>query len=201
MYPYINQKDPKNDFVYGPFVFAEQYPEHPKDLTISRNGCGLCAATMAVRILTGNNDLPLKEIADLAVKWCYHYRNDMKVLVPVLAETYGLGYRTTNDPDKLLKWLNDGGVAIIHAAGNRKSDGHIGLVSKAGHYVTAVEAHGTRLGILDPSKVPGKYDDPYHKEHVQVDGDLIYVDAYEMADDCQGKLPYFYLLRPAREDD
>ena len=78
----------------------------------------------------------------------------------------------TNDPQRLLYCLQTGGAAVILVRGDR--DGHIGLFSHSGHYITAIglDEEG-KVIILDPSLKDGKYDEPGREGKVTIQNDVI----------------------------
>lgn len=188
MYKYINQKDPKNDFVFG---------THPsgRELTIEKNGCGLCSATMIAQNLAGA-DVTLHDIAGLAVEWGYHQflvpHHVMKTFAPVLAEKFGLRLQTSCDGEELLECLHNGGMAIAHSCGD--IEGHIGVLSHFRHYVAVAAADGRTVTVLDPSLVPGKYDEDGRRGITTVKGDEVLMDIDTLVNDCQGNIPRFFLF-------
>lgn len=188
MYKYINQKDPKNNFVFG---------THPsgRDLTIEINGCGLCSAAMIAQNLAGA-DVSLKEIADLATKWGYHQfyvpHHVMKAFAPVLAEKFNLHMQTSCDGEELLECLHNGGMAIAHSCGD--IEGHIGILSHNRHYVAIAAADGRKVTVLDPSLLPGKYEEEGRKGLAEVNGNEVYMDIDTLVSDCAGNIPYFFMF-------
>lgn len=188
MYKYINQKDLSNNFVFG---------THPngRELTIEKNGCGLCSATMIAQNLAGA-DVSLRDVADLATKWGYHQfyvpNHVMKTFAPVLAETFNLRMQTSCDGNELLDCLHHGGMAIAHSCGDL--EGHIGILSHNRHYVAVASAEGRTVTVLDPSLVPGKYDEEGRKGLVTVCGNEISMDIETLVSDCTGNIPYFFLF-------
>lgn len=188
MYKYINQKDPENNFVFG---------THPsgRELTIEANGCGLCSAAMIAQNLAGA-DAALRDIAALAAQWGYHQfvvpHHVMKTFAPVLAEAFGLRMQTSCDGEELLECLHNGGMAIAHSCGD--IDGHTGILSHFRHYVAVAAAEGRRVTILDPSLLPGKYEEEGRKGLVTVDGNEVRMDIDTLVSDCAGNIPYFFLF-------
>lgn len=189
MYKYINQKDPQNDFVFG------IHTPSGRELTINKNGCGLCSATMIAQNLAGA-DVTLHDIADLAVEWGYSQfivpHHVMKIFAPVLAEKFGLHLQTSCDGEELLECLHNGGMAIAHSAGDK--DGHVGVLSNCRHYVAVAAANGREVTVLDPSLVPGKYDMEGRREVASVVGDEVHMDIDTLSNDCAGNIPRFFMF-------
>lgn len=188
MYQYINQKNPENNFVFG---------THPsgRELTIEANGCGLCSATMIAWNLAGA-DVTLRDIAELAVQWGYHQfvvpHHVMKTFAPVLAEKFNLRMQTSCDGEELLECLHKGGMAIVHSCGD--TEGHIGILSHFRHYVAVAAAEGRKVTILDPSLLPGKYEEEGRKGLAEVNGDEVIMDIDTLVSDCAGNIPRFFLF-------
>ena len=85
---------------------------------------------------------------------------------------------------------------MILFAGDR--DGHVGLFTHGGHYVTAIneEADG-RIAILDPSYYVGKYEEEGREGKVEVVNDIIALCAPEIIEEetAPKALPYWLFWR------
>lgn len=189
-YRYVSQLAEENAFAWD---HVEKFG-HSFDLTIDKHGCGLCSLSMVVENLTGK-PFPLQEAAKMAKEWNYGASGptlcEMKVLAPVAAETFGLRFACTSREDELMEWLEQGGMAIAHSNGDRP--GHVGVLSHGKHYVAVAHAGGGKVLVLDPSLTGEKYREA-GREQVTVDGNLVYMDSRVLWEDCEGKIPRFYLF-------
>ena len=191
MYKYINQLDPQNEKIWGHLSkFGMDF-----DLSISKHGCGLCSLSMVIENLTGL-DFTLDKVIELAQEWNYGGSGktlcEMKVLGPVVAELFNLRFATTSIGEELLEWLQKGGMAIAHSNGDREN--HVGIFTSGKHYVAVVGSKDRQVIVLDPSQTPDKFEKAGRKEYVTVNGHEIYVDYDVLAEDCEGKIPRFYLF-------
>lgn len=151
---------------------AEQ--EKGKTTTVRSSGCGLCSAIMVADRLLPNCEFGLKEAIDLAYATNANFEvgTNYQVYAPALAEKLGLKLEMTNDIGQLLNCLRTGGAAVLNVGGDY--EGHIGVFSHGGHYVTAVgvEADG-RVTILDPSYKTDKYNEEGRKGTVELKNQVI----------------------------
>ena len=162
---------------------------------LANNGCGVCCASMVVEALTGE-DFPPEESAVLA-KNCgarEGFGTDMRIFAPAFAREKGLAWESTQDPGRVLEFLQSGqGMVIANTAGDR--EGWTGVFSDSRHYIVAVCAQGNTVRVWDPLLAPGRYDTPGRAGKVRVEGFDAYADFSVILGDC-GSRP-FYLFRKA----
>ena len=157
---------------------------------IANNGCGVCAASMVVETLTGE-DFPPEESAILAKSSGARegFGTDMRIYAPAFAEAKGLKFISTLDTDEVLDFLEKGkGVAIANTIGDR--EGWVGVFSDSRHYVVLSGAENGTVSVWDPQLSPGRYDRPGVKGKVRLDGFTAYADFSVIINDCEGK-PYY----------
>lgn len=156
--------------------------------TVKSGGCGVCAAVNAIGALEGKC-VSVRVMRDLAVngKARVPGGTDMAQMMRLLAQAYGVQYRTGSGAYDLRKHLEAGGVAICNAAGR-------GMFSGGGHYVTALGLIGGKVCIADSGLYTGKYSTAARRPYVTVSGDLIFADLSVLDKDCTGRWPRYYLL-------
>ncbi|MBQ9010207.1 MAG: hypothetical protein IJ088_12895 [Clostridia bacterium] len=159
---------------------------------LANNGCGVCAASMVAENLAGVS-FPPEECAVLA-KACgarEGYGTNMDIFAPVFAERVGLCTRRTEDPQEVLRFLQEGrGMVIANPAGDRP--GYTGLFSDSGHLIVLAEARGTEIRVWDPMyRVgSGRFDRPGRVGRVRLEGTDAFADFSEIEKDCR-KRTYF----------
>ncbi len=189
---YLNQLD----YADVPYPTDVKNPDSPmKDGSIKRAGCGLCCLCMAVDRLT-TESLPLLECRDLAVE---HKANldpgtDLEVLSPVIAEKFHLRYEPTDDLQKMIRFVQNGGCAIANVGGDRDDGQYTGVFSHGGHFVAVISADEKELCILDPSLKEGKFDEPGREGKVRVEGVFAYCAPSILDRDTDNRSPRYYLF-------
>ena len=180
---------------YPELTFTHRLRQGGVETNVAKSGCGLCSLCMVVDGLTTQT---------LSLEECVRLYNEsgagigvgtnMKILGPVVAERFDLGYAETNDAQELAEWLRRGGMAVIHVGGDR--EGHVGLFSHGGHYVAAVSCDGDELCILDPSYRPDKFDEEGRQGKVRTDGaPFVYCSLSDALEDTLNRDPHFHLFR------
>lgn len=182
---YLNQKN----YPHVSYPTLTDIPELMNaNSTVSSAGCGLCAASMVVTNLTGT-EFPLIDCLELslAVNANHSPGTDMDVLAPYVAERFHLDLVMTEDPELLRQHLIRGGMAVATATGDRPEDGHIGLFSHGGHYIAVVgiDEDQEHIVVLDPSQVPGKYEEEGRVGQVVENGYYIHTTMKILAEDCR----------------
>lgn len=161
---------------------------------LANNGCGVCAGSMVVETLTGQ-DFPPEESAVLA-KGCgarEGFGTDMRIFAPALAQEKGLQYEKTQDTAKVLAFLQSGrGLVIANCAGDR--EGWVGVFADSRHYVVLAGAQGDTVCVWDPLLEPGRYDKPGRAGKVRVEGFSAYADFSVIVEDCNGR-PYYLFYK------
>lgn len=155
---YINQLEYPH-LPYPTKLKMENIPEEKKKTTVRSSGCGLCCACMTVDLLT-DKILGIEECVQIAQDCGANHSvgTNMSILAPVIAEKYGLTYTKTNDLDKAVEHLRDGGAIIAHVG--IPEGASIGLFTKSGHYISLISTDGKEFCILDPSYSDEKYKIP-----------------------------------------
>ena len=172
----------QNDYAHVPYP-ARGYEK----ATVKSGGCGVCAAVMAVQVLTGLRG-SVMSMADYAIGCGARVSGgtDMRTLTRRLGLTYGLTVRTTDSVRELEAHLKAGGCAVCNVAGR-------GMFSTGGHYMTVFGEAAGKLVIGDPGLYPGKYSSA-RRRAVTVCGELLLARPEVLDDDCVGRSPRFYLL-------
>ena len=171
---YVNQKEYPDLLYVTRFELEGEEREKGRTTTISTSGCGLCSAVMVADRLIPDSKFSLKDAIRMSydLKANHFQGTDYKIFAPAFAERCGLELEMTNDPERLRCCLRTGGAAVLHAKGDR--DGHVGVFSKAGHYITAIsEERDGRIAILDPSYCKGKYEEEGRKGLVEMKNEVI----------------------------
>lgn len=194
---YINQLDyPHWLFVTKTGMEDAEQRENGKSTTVSSSGCGLCSAIMVADRLLPNCTFDLTAAIDLAysVKANHRPGTDYTLFAPAFAEKMGFSLEMTNDVDALCACLRTGGAAVINVGGDY--EGHIGLFSHVGHYITAIgmEPDG-RIAILDPAYEVGRYEEEGRKGKVEMKNDFVCLcDPQLLVADTATRDPGFYLF-------
>ena len=192
---YINQLDyPHWLYVTKTDMEDEVQREKGKVTTIRSSGCGLCSAIMVADQLLPNSTFDLTEAIDIsyATKANHKAGTDYKRFGPAFAEKLGLRMEMANDAESLCNCLRTGGAAVINVGGDY--EGHIGVFSHGGHYITAIgmDAEG-RVIILDPSYKPNKFEEEGRKGKVEMKNDVIALcDPQLLVEDTATRDPGFY---------
>lgn len=189
---YVNQR--KYPHVLFPTMTG--MPDHlHMDSTVSSAGCGLCSASMVITNIMGK-EFSLCDCLELAMSVNANHSpgTDMSVLAPYLAERFHLNLTMTDDPELLRKHLLKGYMAIANVTGDRPEDHYVGVFSHGGHYVAVVgiDADREHITVLDPSQVPGKYDEEGRKGKVVENGFYLHTTMAVLAEDCKYRQPEYY---------
>jgi len=193
---YVNQRKHPHMLYVTRQSLDERNKEYGRTTTIHSSGCGLCAAIMVADRLLPHYQFDLPDAIQLAydVKANLRVGTDYEIYGPAFAEKLGLRYEMTADVEEMRNCVRTGGAAVVLVGGNR--DGHIGLFTKSGHYITVIgEEPDGRLAILDPSLEPGKYDEEGRKGRVEIKNDVIILcDAQVLHGETEGKPGPYYLF-------
>ena len=192
---YLNQRK----YPHIPYI-TRTNPDDPrhergKTTTVRSSGCGLCAAIMAADRLLPHCEITLQEAVSLSyeVEANQAAGTSYVKFAPAFAEKMGLHLEKSKDISELQRCLRTGGAAVILFAGDY--EGHIGLFTHGGHYVTAIseEADG-RIAILDPSYFEGKYEEEGRQGKVEVVNGVIALCAPEIIEEETAPKPFPYWL-------
>lgn len=188
---YINQ----NDYPHIRYGTNAKEPESSSFIngTVASSGCGLCCLCMAVDRLTLES-LDIEEAVQLSIdnQANMNVGTSMKIMGPVIAERYGLNFKSTDDETEMMVWLLNGGVAIINVGGDH--DDHIGVFSDVGHYIIAIAYQNGQYRILDPAYRPGKYDIEGRAGKVTDKKGILYAREEVLHQDTENRRPRYYLF-------
>lgn len=166
-----------------------------QNTTVCSAGCGLCSASMVVTNMLGK-EFSLIDCLELSVAVGANHSpgTDMEKLAPYIAERFNLELVMTEDPELLRSHLAEGFMAIANVTGDRPEDGYTGVFSHGGHYVAVVsiDADNDHITILDPSQVPGKYEEEGRHGKVLENGIYLHTTMAVLAEDCKYRLPKYY---------
>ena len=176
--------------------FEGEELEKGKTTTISTSGCGLCASVMVADQLIPNCNFDLSDAIDLsyATNANHWLGTDYLRYAPAFCEKLGLRHEVSQDIQDVHRCLKSGGTVVVLVRGG--FDGHVGLFSRSGHYINIIgyEPDG-RFVILDPSQEPGKYDDTYRKDKVELKYEhLVICEEKYLMDELHLTKPPFYLF-------
>ena len=120
--------------------------------TIYSSACGPASLCNALQVL-GIADISIPTMCSIAVAAGARVEGGtlMTPLLRAAASKYHFAYSTTSKNAELLTHLKAGGAAILHAGTAYK------LFSTSGHFVTAAEASGQTITVLDSYWYSGKY--------------------------------------------
>ena len=199
---YLANKERIDASEFGPLKFVPGMAPLSNKTNIFQAGCGLCCAVMAADQLLPNSTFTLEDALDMsyASGADYGIGTEYDPFAPAFAEKLGLQWKGANTLEELDACLANQGVAVAKAGGDRK-DGHIGVFTHGWHYILVIgkRADG-RYVILDPSLLPGKYDEEGRKGLVEVDpaGDgkhnLIYASGEVLLEEVKLFDPGFYMF-------
>ncbi len=189
---YYNQ----TNYPHVPYPTLTDMPELGRGNTSLKDaGCGVCAASMVVENLTGE-EFPVIDSLELSINVNANHSpgTNMERLAPYVAERFDLDLVMTDDAELVRSYLKKGYMAVACAAGDRTEEDYVGVFSHGGHFVTVIgiDEDGEHIRVLDPSLVPGKYDIPGRREKVTVNGCILHTTMQVLAEDCRYRLPEYY---------
>lgn len=193
---YVNQRKYPYWLYTTRLDYEGEVREKGRTTTISSSGCGLCTAVMIASRLLPNCDFGLEDAMRISYA-CGANRmkgTTYKIFAPVFAQECGLDLEMTNDPERLRYCLRTGGVAALHAKGDR--DGYVGVFCSEGHMIAAIsEERDGRIAILDPLYTEGRYDKEGRKGLVEVKNGVIALCNMDVIiKDTEPADPSFYLF-------
>ena len=192
---YVNQKN-YPDLLYITHANPKDpYHERGKTTTISSAGCALCSAVMVADRLLPNCEFGLED----AIALSYEVKANMsagtaRLFFPAFGEKMGFRFEWGSTIEELKHCLQTGGAAMVTVCEVKGE--HVGLFTHGGHVmaIVGVEPDG-RLVILDPSNVPGKFDEEGRKGKVEVREDgIILCDPEILHEETRTRQPGAYRL-------
>lgn len=193
---YINQLE-FSDIPYVTNCGMEwEEKEKGKATTVRSHGCGPCCAIMVLDRLVPDYVFDLKDAVKLSYDCGANHigGTDYERFAPKFAEKFGLELEMSNDAERLTYCLRTGGAAVILVKGDR--DGYVGVFGHNEHYVAAIsEERDGRIAVLDPSYIPGKYEEEGRKGLVEMKNSFIALcDIQVIINDTVLPKPCFYLF-------
>lgn len=189
---YLNQLDYRH-IHYEHNIANGGVPQERRNVATS--GCGLCSACMVVGNLTPVRPT-VEEMVKLTLECGANERvgSRLRILGPAIAEKYGLLYDYTNDPEEMLRCLDEGGIVVANVAGNR--EGYRALFSDIGHYVVILGREGRELCVADPAYRFDKYQAEERLSRLtRIDVPLVWADLRHMEEDVLPRDIHYYLFR------
>ena len=177
------------DYAHIPYNHDLENGGRPQ-ATVRSSGCGLCSTCMIVDHLVVGGSLSVEECRELsyATGANFHVGTQIHVLGPAVAEKFGLDFEKTNDIDKLVAHLQNGGEAIVNVAA--------GLFTTGGHYMVATAYTDGEIEILDPAYTEEKYATEACRKAIRVAAPFLYCSPETLAGES---VPYrehpFYLFK------
>lgn len=188
---YRNQKE----FAYILYACNTDDPSdekmHRSSLDIT--GCGLCCAVMVADRLLIEPEFDIKEALQLSYACGANHKlgTDYHIFAPYFSEKMGLRLQMTSDIEALRSCLRSGGCAVANSGGDR--EGYAGVFTHGGHYICVISVDDEDLfAVLDPSQVPGKYEEPGREGKVAVNGNICLCSGEVLQKDCENRTPSFY---------
>ena len=188
---YLNQKDYPH-IPYPHTMASGGVAGHLK--TVASSGCGLCAAAMAVELLTDRR-LDLEESVKWAVESGANHKlgTDMTVYGPLIAEKLDLTYEATDRLETVLAHLRKGGQAVALMHGD--TEDAVGLFSHRGHFISLIGAEGGEFCILDPSYTADKFTLPQRAGKVRTEhAPYLYCSFETLHREVEKDQPAYYLF-------
>lgn len=191
---YVNQKD----YPDLPYRTRTDTPEdlHGQNSTVATSGCGLCSAIMMIDRLLVDSDykFDIEDALQLSLdnKANHTFGTDYDIYSEALGNKFNIKHKLTNDINDVAECIRDGGccVAKVSTRENYKA-----VFTKGHHYITVVSiTTDGRFVILDPSQVPGKYDEAIAEGRVEVQGHLCFCTPEVLEDEAEGMHPTKYYL-------
>lgn len=188
---YINQKE-------NPHILYVCNTDDPADEQMHRSsfdmtGCGPCCAVMVADRLLVEPVFDIKAALQMIYACGANHKKgtDYHLFAPYFAEKMGLRLQMTSNMKELKACLQTGGCAVANSGGDH--DGHIGVFTHGGHYVCVISVDSDGMyAILDPSLVPGKFEEPGRVGKVNVKGSICYCTGDVLLRDCDDRVPAFY---------
>ena len=170
---YVNQKQ-YPDLLYVTRANPEDpYHERGKTTTVASAGCALCSAVMVADRLLPDSTFTLEDAIALSYEaGANRSAGTSRKFFPAFGEKLGLKFEIGSTVEELKHCLQTGGAAMVTVS--EVKDEHPGLFTHGGHVmaIVGVEPDG-RFVILDPSLVPGKFEEEGRKGKVEIKNDVL----------------------------
>ena len=182
--PYITRADPKD-------------PKHElgKKTTVASAGCALCSSVMVADRLLPDSAFTLED----AIALSYEAGTNMgcgtsRRYFDVFGEKLGLKYESASTAEEVKHCLQTGGAAMVTVSEVKGE--HAGLFTHGGHVmaIVGIEPDG-RFVILDPSLVPGKFEEEGRVGKVEIKNEVLILCAPEvLQEETRARQPGAYRL-------
>ncbi|MBE6713289.1 MAG: hypothetical protein E7580_07195 [Ruminococcaceae bacterium] len=192
---YVNQKK-YPDLTYVTRANPED-PKHElgKRTTVSSAGCALCSAVMVADRLLPNTEFFLEDAMAISYEaGANRSAGTSRKFFPAFGEKMGFRFRFGSTTDELKECLQTGGAAMVTVSEVKGE--HPGLFTHGGHVmaIIGVEPDG-RFAILDPSYLPGKFDEEGRRGKVEIKNDVILLCEPEvLQEETRARQPGAYFL-------
>ena len=192
---YVNQKK-YPDMIYVTRANPED-PKHElgKKTTVSNAGCALCSAVMLVDRLLPNFEFGLEDAMAISYESKANWScGTSRKFFPAVAEKLGFRFEFGSTIEELKHCLQTGGAAMVTVSEVKGE--HVGLFTHGGHVmaIVGVEPDG-RLAILDPSYLPGKFEEEGRVGKVEIKNDVIILCEPEVLhEETRARQPGAYFL-------
>ncbi len=192
---YVNQKQ-YPDMTYVTCARAD-HPKHErgKTTTVANSGCALCSAVMVVDRLLPNTEFGLEDAIAISYEaGANRSEGTSRLFFPAFGEKMGFRYEGGSTTEELLNCLRTGGAAMVTVSEVKEEQ--VGLFTHGGHVmaIVGIEPDG-RLAILDPSYLPGKFDEEGRRGKVEIKNDaIILCDPEVLHHETRARQPDAYFL-------
>lgn len=192
---YVNQKQ-YPDMIYVTHADPKD-PRHEagKKTTVASAGCALCSAVMVADRLFPNSTFTLED----AIALSYEAKANLssgtsRKYFDAFGEKLGLNFEYASTAEEVKRCLQTGGAAMVTVSEVKGE--HPGLFTHGGHVMAIVglEPDG-RFVILDPSFLPGKFDEEGRRGKVEIkNGVLILCEPEVLQEETRARQPGAYRL-------
>ena len=132
----------------------------PTVSNVKKTGCGLCSLAMMLEHIT-TDSISIEELVKLSEENGANggVGTSMYILAPIIAERFGLNYRSTSEISEVIGHLRAGGHVIVHVVSKERGAVH-GLFTKTGHFMSIISTDGKDFCYFDPSYTTKKFSTP-----------------------------------------
>lgn len=190
---YLNQQK-RPDLRY-PTALDDPDNETFHNGTIKMAGCGLCSLCMMVDRLC-EDEFTLHQAMDLshAVGADRHVGTDLEIMIPAVCEMYDLTCEETDDAEKMVACLKNGGCVVVNIGGDRPD--YESVFCYGGHYMTIISAdEKNELCVLDSWLTYDRIKKYEDEGRVRRKGNLLFCSLETMELEAADRSPSYFLFR------